>query len=585
MIKQTHDLKRLWKQIPNSYRNILIKILFLTIVATGLEVISIGAALPFLSIIIAPEIVYENPKIKPLAISWGILDAKELIVPMAVLFLISIYIASFIRWYLLRLQTNFSYKLSGEFGEKIYNNILNQNYIDLISNNNLDKINVIISKTNYVVHYTLLPLLTILSSSFTIIIMMGALFLLNPLISIALFISISTTYILIVKYFKNITNEIGKKINIFTDKVFSVMTNSMGSLRDILISGTHEKHLNTYASYDRPRRLFEAKLRVIAGAPRYILEAVAISVIAVIAIISTKQEGAFAIALVGTIAVGAQRMLPVVQQIYSGLIAINGNKTLLSDVLSMLEKESTKLNENNFKDFSSVNEIELKNVSFKYEKSNIQTLRNLNIKIKKGDIIGIVGKTGSGKSTLIDILMGLLKPTEGKIYINNINLDIQNIRSWWNKLAYVPQQLNISDDTLLNNIISYRNISEIDHNSLNYACSLANLQLKINSLPMKLETKMGERGILFSGGELQRIAIARAIYKNPEVLILDEATSALDQITQKEIIGNLKLWSEYKIIIIITHRSEPLSICNKIFRLTNENFQEISFEDACNTIN
>jgi ABC-type bacteriocin/lantibiotic exporter with double-glycine peptidase domain len=211
-------------------------------------------------------------------------------------------------------------------------------------------------------------------------------------------------------------------------------------------------------------------------------------------------------------------------------------------------------------------EISLENVAFKYESSSVESLRGVSLIIPHGSTIGFIGTTGAGKSTLVDIILGLLTPVTGIVKVDGNDIQT-NLRAWQNKIGYVPQSIFLTDDTLRRNIAFGISKNEIDETSIQRAIESAQLSDYVKSLPLGLDTIVGERGIRLSGGQRQRIGIARALYHDPSVLVLDEATSSLDNATEKSVMEAIKKLHGYKTIIIIAHRLSTVEHCDRIFKL------------------
>ena len=211
-----------------------------------------------------------------------------------------------------------------------------------------------------------------------------------------------------------------------------------------------------------------------------------------------------------------------------------------------------------------INDIELNNINFKYPERNKNTLTNINLRIKKNTSVGIIGKTGCGKSTLIKLIMGLLKPSSGNILFNKINIH-KNVRSWFNNISYIPQNIFLADDTIKNNIAFGIENDLIDLDRVKYTIKLAGLEKFIEDTPNGLETKVGDGGFKISGGQVQRIGIARALYTEPNIFILDEATSSLDQKTEDEIINDFFKFNKNKLTIMVSHRLSSLKFCDEVF--------------------
>lgn len=220
--------------------------------------------------------------------------------------------------------------------------------------------------------------------------------------------------------------------------------------------------------------------------------------------------------------------------------------------------------------FEFINSIQLKDISFKYPENQKWIFKNINFEIKKGDRIGLIGVTGSGKSTLVDIIMGLLTPSEGNIYIDGVQLAPQNLKIWQNLISHVPQNIYLSDTSIIENIAFGVDKNKIDYKLAIECAKKAKIYDSIESLPQKFDTIVGERGSKLSGGQRQRIGIARALYKNAKIIVFDEATNALDNATEKKVIDSINLIDKEITLIFIAHRLSTLDKCNKIIKVEEE---------------
>ena len=286
---------------------------------------------------------------------------------------------------------------------------------------------------------------------------------------------------------------------------------------------------------------------------------------------SSSSNGISTIPLLGTVALGAQRLLPAVQQIFSAWASINGKKSSILNVLEILDKP---LNISLYKDKKALDfkkYIQLSKIKFKYSNQNANILENFNLKINKGERLGIIGSTGSGKSTLMDLIIGLLIAKDVSFLIDCSNLyndkNQKKIKSWMLNIAHVPQNIFLSDNSILENIAFGIPKEKININKVIESTRAAQLENFIEDLPYKFHTFVGERGVRLSGGQRQRIGIARAFYRDPKVLILDEATSALDINTEKLIMDEISLLRKDLTIIIIAHRHSTLLKCDRIIEI------------------
>jgi ATP-binding cassette subfamily B protein len=286
--------------------------------------------------------------------------------------------------------------------------------------------------------------------------------------------------------------------------------------------------------------------------------------------LAIKPEGlSTAIPILGALALGAQRILPILQQAYASYTYMKGGEASLIDTLELLDQELPKFlsveNSNvlvTFKD-----KIELKNITFKYNLNQKAILHEFNLKIPKGSRVGIIGKTGSGKSTLLDLIMGLIQPTHGQLLIDNVSIDENNYRQWQGHIAHVPQSIYLSDASISENIAFGVPRIDIDFDRVVLASQKAQIDNVIETWDNKYDTIVGERGVRLSGGQRQRIGIARALYKNADVIIFDEATSALDNETEKEVMDSIRLLGDKLTILIVAHRLSTLKECDFIIEL------------------
>ena len=342
----------------------------------------------------------------------------------------------------------------------------------------------------------------------------------------------------------------------------------IGGIRDIIIDNSQAYHVRRYITFDTNLRRAQTKNNLWGQTPRYILEAVGVGVIAAIAIAAAGRDGGIATALpvIAVMALGAQKLLPLFQRIYSGWNQVVGNQGNLEDIDKLINQQiipSRKPNGDQ-QELLFKTDLQLIDIGFRFDSELPWVFRNINIEIKKGDRVGFIGKTGCGKSTLLDIIMGLLPVCEGQIRIDGRVLDERNLQAWRAKIAHVPQSIFIADASLIENIALGIPQKQVDMRRLREAAKMALVDEFASSLPEGYDTVLGERGSRLSGGQKQRIGIARALYRHVDVLILDEATSALDSETEAKIMKMLSALPDKLTVLLITHRIETLTFCNKI---------------------
>tara|TARA_A100001388_G_scaffold113058_1_gene83191 strand:+ start:2425 stop:4191 length:1767 start_codon:yes stop_codon:yes gene_type:complete len=361
---------------------------------------------------------------------------------------------------------------------------------------------------------------------------------------------------------------------------------TLGLFKTIILENKYEYFMNRYKNFDRTLRISQASNQLIRLYPRYLLEGLALFVLAIVSVVIANMSNINMLVLAGTLAIGVQRLLPSLQQVYSSWSGLKGNDASIQNVLYFVNSFKTKnlnlkiknVSTNLVKDSKFFNsKIILSKIYFKYKSHHKYVLEDINMVIKKGQKIGIKGKSGYGKSTLADIILTIIKPTKGEIKIDGINLyqnGVENIQKWRNIISCVPQDIYLANASIAENIALSFDKKEIDYNRLINASKLAKLYEYINKLPEKFETKVGERGVKLSGGQIQRIAIARAFYKGSSVLIFDEPTSSLDNATEEEVIENIYSISNNVTLIIIAHRLSTLKNCDVIYEIKNNTMEE-----------
>ena len=550
------------------------------------EIISIGAVLPFLGILTAPEQVYQHSLMQPVIQILGLTEPKQLILPLTILFITAALLAGAIRLTLLYVMTRFSFATGADLSINIYRRTLYQEYEVHVSRNSSEVINGIIAKTNTVISGVISPILNLISSIILLIGIMGALFAINPTIALSASIGFGLLYGMVIRYTKTHLKNNSRTIADQSTQMIKSLQEGLGGIRDVLIDGTQQFYCKIYRNADLPLRRASGNIVFIGGSPKFAMEAIGMTLIAWLAFLMTQQEGGLvtAIPVLGALALGAQRLMPALQKAYSSYSTIKGSKSSFEDVLNLLAQRLPEYADQPPPEtIPFAKEIKLNNLNFRYGEDSPWVLKNINLSLKKGSRIGFIGVTGSGKSTLIDIIMGLLPPTEGGLMINNNIINNQNRREWQAHIAHVPQNIYLSDSTIEENIAFGIEKKLINHQRVKKAAQQAQIAELIEQLKDGYQTFVGERGVRLSGGQRQRIGIARALYKQADVLIFDEATSALDNETEQAVMKEIDALGEEITILIIAHRLTTLKDCSKIIRLDKDHFvHTVSYKEIVN---
>jgi ATP-binding cassette subfamily B protein len=570
--------ERLWRHVAPRRRRQLIGVLLLTILASISEVISIGAVLPFLGALAAPEKVIASPYARPFIDLLSLTHPAQIILPLTVTFCVAGLAAGALRIVLLRVSLKLAFSLGADLSNEAYRRTLYQPYAVHIARNSSEIITGISNKTAEVIFYVLMPTLNLFSSMVIAMAIVGALCAVIPLAALASFGVFGVLYALLVKQLRRRLQINSEQIAREQSNVIKYLQEGLGGIRDILIDGTQEAFSATFRKSDAILRSAQGSNQFISQSPRFVMESAGMVLIAVIAYgLSQSATGvANVIPMLAALALGLQRLLPALQQGYQSWSTIHGAKESLRGALALLDQpvHARSIRRAETLPFSS--EIKLRNVSFQYNSNTPWILRGLNLTIPKGGRIGFVGATGSGKSTLLDIIMGLLTPSRGEMLIDDVPLDADNLDSWRTHVAHVPQSIFLSDNSVLENIAFGVPLAEIDHESVHAAAHLAQIGTTIESLPAGYKTLVGERGVQLSGGQRQRIGIARALYKKADVMVFDEATSALDGATEEAVMAAIEALSGHVTVLLIAHRLSTLRNCSHVIEISKIKDEEIT---------
>jgi len=561
----------LWMNISKKRKKQFWLLLILMIITSLLEVLSIGLVLPFLGILANPEEVHKVELLQPFMALFQNYNPNQISLSITLVFVFSIVIAGLFRLSLLYVQTRFSYAIGTDLSVDIYRRTLYQNYSVHISRNSMDVINSIIVKTNAVIQQVLMPILILISSVFFVFFVFAAISIVNILVSLSVFIVFGGIYIVFGRQFKNRLEKNSLNISEQSNKVIRYLQEGLNGIREVIITNSQKFYYNLYRDADIKLRKSSGVNAFIQASPRPIIEMIGIVLISIFAYILSREEGGLvgAIPMVGLLVVGVQRILPIFQNIYNSYSNILGTYQSFSDVIELLNQDAPPrgIELIDLMPMSFDKKIQLKEVSFYHNDADDSVFKKINLTIEKGSCVGIIGRTGSGKSTLIDIIIGLFSPSSGGVYIDDMLITHENLRSWQMNISHVSQDVFLFDGTIEENIAFGINKSDIDRDKIKKSCMQAYIQDYIEKLPKQYETIIGERGARLSGGQKQRIGIARAFYRGNKVLILDEATSALDVETEKLIREAIKAFQKDVTIISIAHRVSTLDNCDYIFEI------------------
>lgn len=469
---------------------------------------------------------------------------------------------------LLWASTRIAYASGADLSIEVYRRTLYQPYQVHVASNS----STVISATNKATETVnvLTQLMALISSFVLLVVITLTLIAIDSQVALLATLAFGSSYGLITWLSRKRLRRNSQSVAYEQTQVIKALQEGLGGIRDVLLDGTQQIYCDIYRQAYYPLRLAKANNAFIGGSPRFAMEALGMLFIAALAYGLSREDGGIVAALpaLGALALGAQRLLPALQQIYGAWASIVGSHASIRDTLEMLDQPlPAEMARPVPAPLPFRDAIQFKAVRFRYAKDGPWILDGLNLTISKGSRMGIVGSTGSGKSTTLDLLMGLLTPTEGEILVDDEPLSGSRLRSWQRTIAHVPQSIYLADTTLAENIAFGVRRDAIDMQRVQQAAQQAQIADFIESRPEGYNAFVGERGVRLSGGQRQRIGIARALYKQARVLVFDEATSALDNTTERMVMEAIEGLSSEFTILLIAHRITTLRGCDVVVEL------------------
>ena len=546
-------------------------LIILFIFSALIDVLGIASILPFIAIALNPD------KIKDIEVlNWSYIFFEFenhfeflLFLGIAVFFILLISLS--LKAYTNFKQIRFCMFQEYQIGVRLLEGYLNQPYEWFLTENSSELGKKILSEVGIVVYKVVVPAVTLVAQSVTVLALLALLVWIDPIMVSLLLASLSLLYGLVYKLAGNILTKSGEETLTANKNRFISLAETFGAIKEIRVAGLEETYKERFRMAAERFASCQAVAQIVGHIPRFVLEGIAFGGLLLVIVVQMSGDNLVidVIPKLGLFAFIGYRLLPSIQNIYTSITQLKFADPIV-DSLSKELKDSIETGIAPEAGAKLLNGgIRLSQVCYTYPGSTKEVLRDLSFDISDRKIVGIVGATGSGKSTLLNLLLGLIQPGRGAMYVGSTLLSSTNIKNWQQTIGYVPQHIYMSDDTVAANVALGVDPDTVDIGALETACVKAEIFDLIDELPKGFQTVIGERGSRLSGGQCQRIGIARAVFRKPKVLILDEATSALDTITEKLVINNLTQLDYVETIILVTHRLATLQSCDCVLALKN----------------
>ncbi len=531
------------------------------------EIVGIGAVIPLIGALAAPDSESVR-RVADLVGGWvGVTDRRSIVMLLAGAFIGLAVAAGAIRVLFLWGSVRYSAGVGTDLNSKLFRTTLYRPYEWHVQRNSSEAVAGITNKIDALVFGIVLPTLTLGSSAVLAGAIVAALVLIDPRIAATSTLILGGAYVAVSWNVRRRLAHNSRRIATGQIQVVQRLQEGVGAIRDVLLSGNQEVYASAYRDVDRPLRRAQGENQFLGLAPRFIMETAGILFLVAWAVVldADGSGGAQGLALLGAVALAAQRLLPALQQGYVAWSNLNGNQSALADFLGFLDEPTdSAVVADGGRRLDCTKELRLDGVSFRYQDSDQWALEEVDLTIAHGTRVGIAGGTGGGKSTLADVIMGLLAPQVGTMSVDGTALEGEAVQAWQRSIAHVPQDIFLTDGTVAENVALGTPPDEIDAVRVLDALERARLTDVVAKLPLGVNTKVGERGLRLSGGQRQRLGIARALYKEATLLIFDEATSALDTATENEVMDAIRGLGDHLTLILIAHRVTTLRACDRV---------------------
>lgn len=561
-------------------RRQFVLVLFAMLLMGGMQMLGVGVILPFVSLLSNPSAIHEHAVLEFIYVSCGFNSNHSFLIFFGAGLLVILVSSNIVTALTLWVVTRFAWGIQRRISTRLLAGYLHQPYESFLNRNSADSGKNILIESQQFTNGILMPLLKSMGFGLTAAMIIGFLFWLQPILASLVTLIFVSAYLLVYIIVRRALLRIGRRRLKANTRRFQAVNEAFGSVKEVKVM-RREPHF--MASYDPAAATFSttmANSQVLAQVPRYFIEALAFSAVmgGMLFVLVSGKPMSEALPLASAFIVAGYRLLPALQNIYQGFAQWRFNQSVLDTLLGDLQASTPIGSEEVVKDdpedvygsdrLKFEDKIELRNLSYSYPGTTQPSLDDISLTIKRNSFVALTGSTGAGKTTLADIVLGLLEPTIGEAKIDGVSLTSETRPRWQANLGYVPQDIYLTDSSIANNIAYGLAQNDIDMEAVERAAKIANIHdFILQKLPLGYETVVGERGVRLSGGQRQRIGIARALYHDPAVIVLDEATSALDNETERRIVSELDSMRGGRTLIVIAHRLTTVQKCHQVFLL------------------
>ena len=570
-----NTFKKLYRLLLPYERKYFKLLLLMMIFMALLEMIGVVSIMPFIAILANSDIIETNTILKNIflyAKKFGVETEQEFLFLIGITVFFLLIFSLILKFLTIYAQLRFVAGRDFTLSKRLVEGYLNQPYSWFLNRNGAELGKNILSEVKVIITQGFTPMLDFLRHSVVTLVLIITLLIVNPVLTTIVSLMFISTYGLVFIGIQFYADKLGKDRFSTNKSIFTSISEAFSAIKEIKITGIENEYIKKFSTKSQILSKIKTSTGLIVNFPRFIIEGLAFGgiILFILYLINRNNNFIDILPLITLYALAGYRLLPSIQQIYTSLTTLRlVTPALDSMYYDLIKFKKINLYENEQK-INFEKDIKLENVCFNYSERSKTALKNLNLYIPKNSITAIVGKTGCGKTTSVDIILGLLEVQQGFLKIDNHIIDKKNLKEWQNMIGYVPQNIFLADTTIASNIAFGVNLDLINQNKIEYCSKIAKLDdFVMNELPEKYQTIVGERGVRLSGGQRQRIGIARALYRNPKLLVLDEATNALDNQTEKKIIENLTSLSKNITIIMIAHRLDTIKMSDNIFLLEN----------------